>query len=294
MEMLMTQIVNKLAGAIGDNSSGGAAVMLLRDIYGDVAKPSIKHLGDALSMVAETSTSLLLPLKFWNERRRIIFQNNLDKFQLEITTATKQGHTVIPAAPEVANVLVDKLTYVSDDALVDLMVKLLRRVSIEDECKLAHPRFVEIVSNLSPDEARILKCTSRSETFRIIGLVARKESDSGGITETLVRRLPCRCLTGLEARTKILFPENMYKYLISMQSLGLLTIHEDTTLDEFCPPLRSYSRLRSLYSDKLIEGDVLEDGSVTEISYGRIHYTAFGLFFIAAAIGGPKRRGRAT
>jgi hypothetical protein len=263
---------------------GGPEMKVLSEFYKDLAKPSVVAIGRAISTAVETSTTFLLPLQLWQEKRKRIFQHNIEMFEKELEAAAKQGKTVIPAAPEIANTLLEKLTYITDEDLSALFVRLLRRASIEEESGLAHPRFVNIVSSISPDEARILKATAQNDYFRCLSVSWEKiEGEDDGIA-TKTTYMSDRCLTGLENKTTILFPGNIYKYFVSLESLGLLLIHEDTSLDEYLVPSKEYHALRKVYIDRAKAGVKNEDGHVSCLSYGRIQYTEFGLFFLDACV----------
>ncbi|QOX79504.1 DUF4393 domain-containing protein [Trichlorobacter lovleyi] len=262
----------------------GPEMKILSEFYKDIDKPSVVATGRAISTAVETSTTFLLPLQLWSEKRKRIFQHNINMLEKELVAAAKQGKTVIPAAPEIANALLDKLTYISDEDLSALFVRLLRRASIEEESGLAHPRFVDIVSSISPDEARILKATAQNDYFRCLSVSWEKieEDDDGIITKIIY--MSDRCLTRLESKITILFPDNVYKYLVSLESLGLLLIHEDTSLDEHLVPSKEYRALKRFYRDRIKDGVMKEDGHVSRVSYGRIQYTEFGLFFLDACV----------
>ena len=271
------------AASIGKDVSD-ALKTLLKDLYADLAKPSVQAVGKAIGTLVETSNTFLIPITQWQQRRRLVFEQNMKRFEEALEAATADGSTVIAAAPEVGNPILDKLAYVADEDLCHLFIQLLRRASIAEEAGLAHPRFVDIVSNLSPDEARTLRATAKSGYFRCLSLQWEKvEKRSKDKTTTIFFRTN-RCLTGLEQDHQILFPQNIFRYLISLQSLGVLSIFEDTAANEADPPYQEYESLRETYRTTMQEGRKNKGGYASRILLGRIEYTDFGKFFLEACV----------
>ncbi len=260
------------------------ASSMLKEIYKDLAKPSVVSLGIAFGTIAETSSTFILPLKLWQHKRKAIFEANIRKLELELKEAEKEGKTVVPCPPEIGCTVTESLCHVSDPELAELFVRLLRRASVKEESKLAHPRFASIVNSLSPDEARLLKATCHDDFFRCLSVRWEKtESNDGGIATTSYF-LTDQCLTGIEKKFDILFPENIFKYLVSLQSLGLIEVHEDSHLDEYMTPHAEYVRLREFYKDRVKDNVLGEDGHTSRVLHGRITFTDFGLFFLEACV----------
>jgi Abortive infection alpha len=252
-------------------------------------------LGTALGTVFETSSTFVLPLKLWQARRKAIFQSNINKLEQQLAIAADEGKTIVPCPPEIGCSVIDQLGHVSDPELSELFVRLLRRSCIKEESKLAHPRFVSIISSLSPDEARLLKATSHEDFFRCLSVRWEKtESDEGGIATTSYY-ITDQCQTAVEQVTDILFTDNIYKYLVSLQSLGLLVIQEDAHIDEYMTPHADYIKLRKFYKTRAKENVKTQDGHTSRVLHGRIQFTDFGLFFLDSCVrSGAQTRKRRT
>jgi hypothetical protein len=93
-----------------------------------------------------------------------------------------------------------------------------------------------------------------------------------------------RLLCNLEEKTLILFPRNMPTYLRSMQSIGLMDIHEDVSDIEANPPDEEYKFLMEKYRLIACDGMIDKDNFRSRVIKGRIDYTEFGLFFLAACV----------
>ena len=54
---------------------------ILGQVYGDLAEPSVKAIGNALGTVFEFSTSFLLPVKLLNEKFKLNFAKRLNEYK---------------------------------------------------------------------------------------------------------------------------------------------------------------------------------------------------------------------
>lgn len=140
---------------------------LMKEIYGDLAKPGVQQVGIALETVLGFGTTILLPIQLLNEKCKLWAQKNMDRFRANLEGVHIQN--VQPIAPEIGVPIVERLLYTEDESLNDMFSKLLAHAAIKDQANLAHPKFVNIICNLSPDEARILKhfkeCRKRGQIY---------------------------------------------------------------------------------------------------------------------------------
>ena len=54
---------------------------LLKEIYGDLAKPGVTQVGKALSTIIGLGNTLLWPIQILNERAKLTLADNLNKIQ---------------------------------------------------------------------------------------------------------------------------------------------------------------------------------------------------------------------
>lgn len=128
---------------------------LLPEIYGDLLKPGVKQVGRALETVVGLGNTILWPIAWANERSRIALERNLEKYREEIKHLPEEK--VVSVTPEIGVPIAEKLSYVTNEELSDLYVNLLAKASCVDTARFAHPSFVNVINNLSPDEAVLLK-----------------------------------------------------------------------------------------------------------------------------------------
>lgn len=135
---------------------------LLKLIYSDVAEPSVRKVGEALSTVFDFGNTLLLPLKLLNEKSKILFTNSMEKYREKIEKLNDDDINKVP--PEIGIPIMEKLLYTQDEDLASLYIELLANASNKKTCGYVHPLNIHIVHMITPDEAVLLK--NMSETIK--------------------------------------------------------------------------------------------------------------------------------
>ncbi|MBK9220672.1 MAG: DUF4393 domain-containing protein [Saprospiraceae bacterium] len=125
-----------------------------KEAYGDALKPGMQQIGKALGTVIGLGNTILLPLELLNEKSRVIKETILRQWHEKMKEIPEAK--IIEADPEIAVPILSKLTYTTNEQLVDLFLNLLTSASNEDKVNLVHPSFIHTISNLSSDEAKIL------------------------------------------------------------------------------------------------------------------------------------------
>ncbi|HEY1129151.1 MAG TPA: DUF4393 domain-containing protein [Roseateles sp.] len=244
---------------------------LLETIYADLAQPGVRQVGKALETSLGLGNTLLIPISLVNERARILFTQNMDKYRKEMETVPEDE--VIPAAPEIAVPIIEKLTYVSDEKLSDLYTKLLASASDKRRVKNAHPSFVNVINNISPDEAILLPRIYREGRVPYLTALAQRIGEPGTIS--LGNATEDRLAEGL------VFEENVSAYLANLSGLGILEVDRTRWL-------KDVTRYEALEKDAtpLIE---LQMRSTPHLRDRELHFqrgiveiTAYGIVFITA------------
>lgn len=131
---------------------------LMREIYTDLMRPGVKQVGKALKTVLGLGNTVLLPIAMLNGRAELIFQRNMDRFRESLVNIPEED--IQPVAPEIGVPILEKLTYVSDEALSEMFLNLLAKGSEARTADEAHPAFIGIINSLSPEEARLIMALS--------------------------------------------------------------------------------------------------------------------------------------
>lgn len=195
---------------------------LIKEIYGDLAKPGVQNVGIALSAVLGLGVTLMWPIMWANERSKIALENNLETYRDRLKDVPPEQVTVAP--PEIAMPILEKIGYVTNDEIKNLYIELLAKASIKDLNNQAHPSFVNIINNVSPDEAKLIQYLIPEDRIPFIKVRLNLANNKGGIDiENPVVILPDLSLD---------FPENLGAYISNLVGVGLLQIKEGTYLTD--------------------------------------------------------------
>lgn len=126
----------------------------IKELYKDLFKPGMQKAGSALATVLDGANLILLPLKLLNEKSKIYFDKNLEKYSEKLNNNKELTPTQVPQY--VGLPIIDKLTYLDQNELAETFINLLTKASFDETLKLVHPTYISILNNLSADEAKIL------------------------------------------------------------------------------------------------------------------------------------------
>jgi Abortive infection alpha len=136
-------------------------------VYQDLLQPAVKEIGISLETVAKCVNVALTPIStlVWGYDR---IKEFVDTKVAEKLAGVPNERIVTPK-PEVAGPALEALRYTGhDDTLRELYANLLATAMDAATVEKAHPAFVEIIKNLSPDEARIMRLFAVRGKFPII------------------------------------------------------------------------------------------------------------------------------
>ncbi|MDO8789219.1 MAG: DUF4393 domain-containing protein [Sulfuritalea sp.] len=244
---------------------------LLVEIYGDLARPGVRQAGKALETILGLGNTILWPIAWANERTRIALDQNLEKYRVRMEAIPEER--VVPIAPEIGVPIAEKLAYVRDERLSNLYVNLLAKASDSETIHQAHPSFVNVINNLSPDEALLL------EKLRVSGSVpfmtARAESPQGSfyvLHSSVVSK---------DLESGLTFPKNISAYLSNLTGLGIINLLADQWIDN----KEIYAEIESASTEHFLNLIQKKENSTERnlvFNKGIIETTHFGLQFMAA------------
>jgi len=143
------------------------ALQLLPKAYDDLLKPATQELGKGLETIAKALNIVLSPLAgmVWGFDRLKEF---LDE-DVSRRLAERRTKKITTPTPSVAVPTLFALTYLgSESELRDLFANLLVSATDAESAAMVHPAFVEIIKQLSADEAKILSSLRNQKYFPII------------------------------------------------------------------------------------------------------------------------------
>ncbi|WP_411824662.1 DUF4393 domain-containing protein [Leptospira sp. 'Mane'] len=249
---------------------------VFKEIYGDLAKPGISALGRSLGTLFELSYTILLPIKLLNEKSRIIFERNIEKYKERIQS--EDNENIIEIAPEIGIPLLDKLTYVEDENISELYINLLANAASKKTAYFAHPSFISIIENLSPDEAKIIQYLIGEKINIKSHLTIKYIKFRGNLLETSAGRYLSSRLTNLENQLHLLYPQNINIYLENLITQGILSDKYPSHI------LESYADLEKSYDTQFtkLKNESSSEFLSVEIRKSYLEVTELGNFFLSS------------
>ncbi len=191
-------------------------------IYQDALQPAAKEIGKALGTIAKTVNVALAPVSalIWGYDHIKDFVDNKVAEKLQNTPE----ENIITPPPHVAGPALESLKYTgSIEELRELYANLLASSMDAATTKEAHPCFVEIIKQLSADEAKLLTAFLTAYQEPIITVRNMREDNSGG-------RDQFRHFSVLGERTGIKDHNVIPNYLDNLCRLGIIEIPDGQTI----------------------------------------------------------------
>jgi hypothetical protein len=246
---------------------------LLGMLYKDTFQPSVQALGKALGNTIEFCTTPLLLCKFGSEAAQLNFKKRLDNYAKKLESITEDQ--ALPVNPQIGIPIMDKLTYTTNDEIAELFINLLVKASSMETVNMAHPAFINIVENITPDEALILESVCTQTYIPYIGLKAVMDTTGG---HSIIHDKQ----TDLPFTVNMQFSSNTPTYLDNLTSLGVLMRQDGVWLSDET----IYNDLYVKHSYLGIEKALADTGAFknTERIKGVYTVTDFGRSFIKACV----------
>lgn len=242
---------------------------LLVEIYGDLAKPGVRQVGKALDSIIGLGNTILWPITWANERSRICLERNLELYRRRLSAIPEEK--IVPVAPEIGVPIAEKISYVADHRLSELYVNLLAKASSADFVSQVHPSFVNVINNLSPDEAQLLEYFVSKED--LVFITVKRVYKITGLYKIVGDLLISNTIS-----SKLHFPENLPAYISNFEGLGLVKVHRDRSLTG----KSLYEEIENYWLPKFPAEETAYDASELKLLKGAISISLFGKLFISA------------
>lgn len=239
------------------------------ELYKDVVRPIAKPVGEILGFLPR---SIKLALSGWEkwlingeETIRLTADSVREKMQ-----ALPVEKLVAPE-PYVAIPAMQQLSYcVNNEELRELYANLLVSSMNADKKWQVHPAFVDIIKQLTPDEAKFVRNLSPNVSQNNALIDARLENEKTGSGSTIISNFTN---VGLD---KVDLPENICSYIDNLERLKLIQIPPTmylTNKDLYQPLINHPLMVNSL-------PEHLPDGVKIGYKYKTFCLTNFGVEFI--------------
>ena len=131
--------------------------------YDDIAHPAASEAGKFIGRIPRAINAALSPLDCWILKRE--FNVEATKKSLEEKLASSDPNKIIPPEPYVAVPALQSIAYcITNHELHDLYANLLAKAMFLDTKDQVHPCFIEIIKQLSPNDALVFKASMRQTT----------------------------------------------------------------------------------------------------------------------------------
>ena len=253
-------------------------------IYQDVAQPAVREIGIALQTVAKTIHVALAPFSalVWG------YEQLNDFLSTKVAEKLKDvpPENIVTPKPNVAGPALQSLRFTGhEETLRDMYANLLAASMDTRTATGAHPAFVEIIRQLTPDEARLICLIAQDRAFPLV--TVRREYkvetplERGGM-EVLVHF----SLLGWEAGCD--FPQMTPTYLDNLCRLGLAVI---PTISEYTKP-GIYDSLEKHPQVELAKASIEADEKWRAAVYRKgLQVTQFGMQFCRICVVSHDQKG---
>lgn len=180
------------------------------ELYKDVVSPAAKEVG---TITGRAVRAVLAPLRAlvwtWEQAEEFVATKVQEKLQ------NVPEERLITPDPALAGPALQALQFAADPELRDLYAQLLATAMDAKTAMNAHPGFVEILRQLSPDEARLILYLSKHP--HVPAVASAIENISNGVTSRSFRRL-----TLASSNAGCRQPELDMLYIANLERLGII------------------------------------------------------------------------
>lgn len=185
-------------------------------VYQDAIQPAAKELGKGLQVVAKAVNAALVPVEglIWGVEKIKDFVRDRVASKLEDVPP----EDIQQPKPHIAVPAIDALRYTGAEGdLSELYANLLATSMDRATAYRAHPGFVDMIKNMCPDEARIMRFLAQTSYYPLVNIISVSTEDQS--FQVIHRHLS---LLGLDAKCEhVPLTSN---YIDNLVRLGLVQV----------------------------------------------------------------------
>lgn len=258
---------------VGDTARAVAELAKAVPIYEDALQPAAKEAGKSLHLVTRAVNAALVPVEglVWGVEKIRDFVHERVAKKLENVPPDE----VQQPKPHIAVPTIEALRYTGEESdLSELYANLLATSMDRATAYRAHPSFVDMIKNMSPDEARIMRFLATAGSQPLIN-VRMNVKDGGGFV--LAHRHLSLVGVKAECEHAALSPT----YLDNLERLGLIQVQSAFRLkaDELYAEIEGHPEVKAIL-------DQLRDSAthIMEIDKIKLDITDLGQQFIKTCV----------
>lgn len=257
----MSELLNKM-----DDTTG-----VVKEIYTDVAQPVLKPIGEILSMFPRTLKAFLSGWDKWLINREECLKVAAKTIESKLSTIEESK--ICDPEPYVAVPAIQQLCICQNsDELREMYANLLATSMNTDEKYKVHPAFIEIIKQLNPDEAKLLRSLRGSGVFPLIDIRLQSPLKGGGYND-IRNNITSQGYDVVENKGQI------GSYIVNLCRLGLITIEDSHLIND-----RLYDSTIKIIEDTMKIPEVTNDGWRRVYNKHIFQLTDFGKIFVDVVI----------
>lgn len=225
--------------------------------YDDLIHPTAASTGKVVSLIPRTVHAILAPLEKWIITREYSIKETEKLLELKLEHVSSDE--IEPPETHIAVPALQYIAYSMDNEEIRNLYANLLSASMQKSLKgEVHPSFVEVIKQITPDEARILKYLYRIKSIPIFKVNRHDLPEGSGYITTALH------ISLLPQKIQLERGDLVPTLLENLQRLSLLelTYAESYTNDE------NYSELKSYFKSAL---QTLNDRDGDKYNYKQIN-----------------------
>lgn len=251
------------------------AIEVAPKLYDDAISPTAKEAGGLMSRIPKAINAAFAPLDIWIAKKEYNVKET--KLLLEKKLKNKESENIVTPEPYIAVPAIQGISYCcNSDELRNMYANLLANAMDTDVKSNVHPAFVEIIKQLSPFEAKLIKMLSRDGFQHPIVKVRYQLSE--------------RDYNGVDAFSNIISSkygitfDNLNDYSVALENLARLKIVH-INYDESYSDDNLYKDIENSETVRVAkELNKKTQYSVTRVKHGVLEFSSFGKMFVKICV----------
>lgn len=257
---------------------------VVKDGYNDALKPIVRPTGELLGLVPRAIKAAFASLEKWTLRREYNVK------ETELLLAKKLEHIdpekIVSPEPYIAVPALLQISYsIDNEELRNMYANLLSRAMNIDTKDTVHPAFTDIIKQLSPDEALLLKYIYKDKptkghecTIPFVTLIYHNYVNTYNIVINKFSNFPEKAGCTLEPYAKI--------YFDNLERLGILeSVHERIQALNY-QELKEHPYIHDQI-EELLEDEAFSRGNIN-FQEGIYQLTVLGIQFCETCVADPE------
>lgn len=183
---------------------------LATNFYSDI-RPIVQPVAKCIGAVLDLAVS---PVLYYSQKAQINYKHRLEQYKNKMDAVKDVDRCEVH--PEIGVPIMQVLHYTTNDDIAEMFINLLASASITSMAGSAHPAFVEIIKQMSPDEAKIVQYLKGKDFIPNLSLQANLAKPNKGFLTPVEKAVSICCDVNL------MYPENIKVYISNLLSLGII------------------------------------------------------------------------